>query len=411
MKRAPDPTLGEFHDSEHLELKRVPPRRVLIFGSVTHIWSDLFFALLVPLLPYIKEDLELSYSQVGLLRSFYSGSSALLQIPAGFLAETMGEFWMITIGNIWVSAGLIVMGIVPGFLTLIGSSVVAGVGGGTQHPLASSMVSRAYDSSGRSAAVGTVNFAGDIGKMMAPAVAASFVIAGGWRIAMWAVGIAGNIFFTFLIIFGRSFDPGKPEPHSQSASRNALTHDEKTSVSGFVVLTGIGILDSAARNAALIFFPFIMLGRSMGESEVVISLLLLFSGGAAGKYICGWLNDRTGTIPLIWLTKGGTSLLLLAALFAPSLLLWPIALVLGVGLNGTSSVLYATVAKFIPAHRRGRYYGYFYTTNEIGTIGAPLIYGLIADLLGLKSSIFIMAVLTSSILPTSLALKKHLVRT
>ena len=155
MKRAPDPTLGEFHDSEHLELKRVPPRRVLIFGSVTHIWSDLFFALLVPLLPYIKEDLELSYSQVGLLRSFYSGSSALLQIPAGFLAETMGEFWMITIGNIWVSAGLIVMGIVPGFLTLLGSSVVAGVGGGTQHPLASSMVSRAYDSSGRSAAVGT----------------------------------------------------------------------------------------------------------------------------------------------------------------------------------------------------------------------------------------------------------------
>lgn len=410
MKRDPDQTLNEFSNSGHIELKKTSPRRVLAFGSVTHIWNDLFFAMLIPLLPYIKEDLGLSYTQVGLLRSFYSGSSALLQIPAGFLAETIGEFWMIIGGNIWVAIGLVIMGIVPGFLTLLGSSVVAGLGGGTQHPLGSSMVSRAYESSGRSAAVGTVNFAGDIGKMIAPAAAALFVIVGGWRVAMWAVGLAGSIFMAILIVFKRSFDPGKPEIQNQSKSQKVLNSTEKESLSGFVVLTGIGILDSAARNAALIFFPFIMLERSMGESEVIISLFLIFSGGAAGKYICGWMDDRTGTIPLIWLTKGGTSLLLLAALFAPSLLLWPIALALGVGLNGTSSVLYAAVAKFVPARTRGRYYGYFYTTNQTGTIGAPLVYGLIADLLGLRNSIFVMSALTSTILPASLALKKHLVR-
>jgi fucose permease len=58
-----------------------------------HVWSDLFFALLVPLLPFIKEDMGLSFTQVGLLRSVFSGASAILQVPAGLLAESAGEFW------------------------------------------------------------------------------------------------------------------------------------------------------------------------------------------------------------------------------------------------------------------------------------------------------------------------------
>ena len=177
------------------------PRKVLAFGSVTHIWSDLFFALLIPLLPYIKNDLNLSYTQVGLLRSIYNGSSAVLQIPAGFLAENAGEFWMIIAGNMWESVGLIIMGIVPGFFSLLTASALGGLGGGTQHPLASSMVSRAYDSLGRSSAVGTVNFAGDIGKMCAPVIAAFFIFISGWRMAMWAVGIAGTVFMGIFVVF------------------------------------------------------------------------------------------------------------------------------------------------------------------------------------------------------------------
>jgi FSR family fosmidomycin resistance protein-like MFS transporter len=388
-------------------INKASPRKVLFFGSVTHIWSDLFFALLIPLLPYIKNDLNLTYTQLGLLRSIYSGSSAVLQIPAGFLAENTGEFWMIISGNMWVSLGLILMGIVPGFYSLLTASALGGLGGGTQHPLASSMVSRAYETTGRSSAVGTVNFAGDIGKMFAPIVAAFFIFLSGWRMALWAVGISGAVFMCIFVTFRRSFQPDKPDKINIQKIGNPEEVHEKENISGFVLLTCLGILDSAVRNATLILFPFILLERGMGEDQLVVALFLLFAGGASGKYICGWMNDRTGTISLIWLTKGGTVCILAASLFISPIFLWPIAIVLGIGLNGTSSVLYATVARFIPANLRPRYYGYFYTTNEIGTIGAPLLYGFIADLMGLRSSILIMSVVTSAILPSSLALKKH----
>ncbi|HIC48682.1 MAG TPA: MFS transporter, partial [Dehalococcoidia bacterium] len=110
-------TIGQdlsFRDQE-IEPRSIPPRRILLFGSTTHILSDLFFALLIPLLPTIKNDLHLSYTEIGLLRSAFSGASAILQIPAGFMAENFGEFWMLLGGNIWVSVGLIAMAIMPGF--------------------------------------------------------------------------------------------------------------------------------------------------------------------------------------------------------------------------------------------------------------------------------------------------------
>ena len=384
------------------------PQKVLIFGSAMHIWSDLFFALLVPLLPHIKEELNLSYTSIGLLRSVYSGSSAILQIPAGLVAESTGEFWMLLGGNIWVGLGLIVMAIVPGFLPLIGATALGGLGGGTQHPLASSMVSRAYDSAGRSTAVGTVNFSGDIGKMIAPIVAGLLVMLGGWRATMWIVGAAGSAFMCISVFTRRHFDMGKPLIEQSPEKWNRGESGNSSSIVGFIVLTGIGILDSATRSSILVFFPFIFMERGMGESEVGVALFLLFAGGAAGKYICGWLDDRTGTLPLIWATKGMTTVLLVSTIFVPSFVLWPLALILGVGLNGTSSVLYATVAKFIPTNKRARYYGLFYTTNEIGTVGAPLGYGLVADMLGLNRSLMTMGAITATILPASLALKRYL---
>jgi len=401
-------TLGQdiVGKNREMEPRSIPPRRVLLFGSTTHILSDLFFALLIPLLPTIKNDLQLSYTEIGMLRSAFSGASAVLQIPAGFLAEHVGEFWMLLGGNAWVSIGLIGMAVMPGFWSLISMTIIGGLGGGTQHPLASSMVSRAYESSGRSSAVGTVNFAGDLGKMLAPASAAGLLLFGTWRTALWVVGAIGLFFMAAGIPLKSKLDLGKPL--QQVSSSITEQNGSASKLSGFIVLTVIGILDNAVRNGALILFPFILIERGMTEGQITLMLFLLFAGGAAGKYVCGWLDERVGTIPLIWLTKGMTAALILSTLIAPAISLWPLALILGVGLNGTSSVLYATVAKFIPAQRRARYYGYFYTTNEIGTVGAPLAYGLIADQMGLRTSILIMGVVTSLILPASLALSKHL---
>ena len=386
-------------------------RRTLMFGSTMHVWSDLFFALLVPLLPFIKEDMGLSFTEVGLLRSVFSGASAVLQVPAGFLAESAGEFWLLIAGNVWVSVGLVAMALSPVFWALVVVSGIGGLGGGTQHPLASSMVSRAYDDKGRATAVGTVNFAGDIGKMIAPLVAGLIAVSMGWRATFMVVGLAGLAFMFASMLTRRTVDIGRPQSNPRMPQDHQSANDEAESkMAGFIALSGVGLLDSATRTSALVFLPFVMESKGMGAGQISAMLFLLFGGGAIGKYVCGWLGDRMGTLSLVWATKGLTAALLVTALFTPTLLMAPLMVLIGIGLNGTSSVLYATVAEFVPPGRRARFYGFFYTTNEVGTVVAPLAYGFVADLFSLRTTMLAMGAATAAILPASLTLRRHLER-
>ena len=369
-----------------------------------HVWSDLFFALLLPLLPSIKNDLGLTFFQVWLLRSMFSGATAILQIPAGFLAESVGEFWLLVLGNAWVAVGLIAMALSPVFIVLLAASFIGGLGGGTQHPLGSSLVSRAYDDRGRSTAVGTVNFAGDLGKMLAPLVAL-IAIPFGWRAVLWAVGIGGLLFMTLSIPLRRSVDIGKPVSKEQVEDCGS---GDNGRMGGFVMLSVVGFLDSATRGASLVILPFVMDAKGMGPGQISLMLILLFAGGAVGKYVVGWLGERFPTVSLIWGTKGLTAVLLMLSLATPALLLAPLMVVLGIGLNGTSSALYASVANLIPQRRRARFYGLFYTTNEVGTVLVPLIYGVVADMFGLNAAVIVMGLATMLILPVSLGLRSHL---
>lgn len=379
-------------------------RNTLVFASATHVWSDLFFAITVPLLPLIQSDpqLLLTYTQTGLLRSVQNGASAVLQVPAGYLGERTGEFWMLIGGNIWVAAGLVGVAAATTFPLLLTATMVAGLGGGTQHPLATSMVSRSHDARGRSTAVGTVNFAGDLGKLAAPALALLLAARYGWRGTLSAIGFAGLAFMALASLTRRAIVSGRPAVSTGGPVGQA---SESTDLRAFGTLSGVGFLDSGTRAAALAFLPFVMKDKGLGDEQVFVMLLFLLAGGAAGKFVCGWLDDRYGSISLIWGTKGLTALLLIASLAAPAYAIAPLMLVLGIGLNGTSSVLYAAVSAFIPSRRRATGYGYYYTATEVGGTLAPIFYGRVADVFSLRAAMIAMGVVTSLILPVSLALR------
>jgi FSR family fosmidomycin resistance protein-like MFS transporter len=389
------------------EASEVPVRRrrTLAFASATHVWSDLFYALLIPLLPIMREDpaLDLSYTEVGLLRTGFGTASVVLQVPAGFLAERWEEFWLLIAGNIWVGAGFLLMAALTSFVPLLAATVLGGLGGGTQHPLATSMVSRAYRDEGHSAAVGTVNFAGDIGKLLAPLVV---VIGLGWRSTMRLVGAAGIVFMALSMLTRRSVRPPRTDDAPVEGGSPSV-RDAAAPARGLFALGSIGFMDAATRTAALTFVPFVLADRGAGTREVLILLTLLLAGGAAGKYGCGWLDDRYGSMGLVWWTKGVTALLLLAILVTPVVSAPALMLVLGFGLNGTSSVLYAAVARFAPRDRRATTYGYYYTVTEASAI-APLIYGRIADMTNLRVTMMVMAAATALILPASLLVRRHL---
>lgn len=177
---------------------------------------------------------------------------------------------------------------------------------------------------------------------------------------------------------------------------------------GFTLLFAIGVLDTSVRMGLLLFLPFLLKAKGASLPTIGASLSLVFVGGAAGKFVCGWLGARLGVIGTVLITESGTAAGILALLLAPLEMCLFLLPLLGVMLNGTSSVPYGTVPDLTPAHRRERAFAVFYT----GTIGAgavaPILYGVLADRIGTVDATIAAAVTALLILPLALALAPHL---
>jgi MFS family permease len=120
--------------------------------------------------------------------------------------------------------------------------------------------------------------------------------------------------------------------------------------------------------------------------EIGLALSLLFAGGAAGKLVCGFLGGRLGVLPTVLITEGGTAATIMALLPLPLSTAFVLLPVIGLALNGTSSVLYGTVPELVPAQRRETAFGIFYTATIGARALSPVLYGIVGDAMGLSTT-------------------------
>jgi MFS family permease len=82
--------------------------------------------------------------------------------------------------------------------------------------------------------------------------------------------------------------------------------------------------------------------------------------------------------------------------------------VLGIALNGTSSVLYGTVADLVASDRRARSYAVFYTLGSGASARSPSISGIVSDWGGVPVALTIVGSVVFVTLPLTLALRRPL---
>src|SRR3989441_1437003 len=381
---------------------RTRARAVLAAAAGTHFLHDGFSDILYVLLPLWAAEFRLSFTQVGMIRTAYSGGMALFQIPAGFLAERWGERRLLVGGTVVTALGFVGAGWAGGFASLMAILLVAGLGSGVQHPLSCAIVSKAYETGPRRAALGTYNFAGDLGKVAVPAAVALAATAVGWRVAGAAYGLLGLaaavVLFVVLHHLGTA---GGGVPAVSRAGASWGIRDGR----GFGALAAIGMIDNATRTGFITFLPFALIAKGATVAGIGTALALLFAGGAAGKFACGLLAERVGVISTVVLTETATAVGILAVLAAPLPLALAALLPLGVALNGTSSVLYGTVADLVMPERRSRAYGLYYTLSIGSSSLAPVVYGLASDAAGVSATLTIVGLLVLVTIPLCLLLR------
>ncbi len=381
-------------------------RRAAAVACSAHALHDGYTDLIYVMLPIWQKEFGLGYAELGLLRGLFSGTMAAFQIPSGLIAERLGTAPMLALGTALAGTGYCLAGASAGFGLLVVALFIGGLGASVQHPLASSLMARAFSGPRSMKALGTYNFAGDIGKMTIPAATSLLLVVMSWRPALALLGGLGLLAAVAILVLTPRYGADAASPPAQRDGLGSAPGARHRFA--FPVLLSIGMLDSATRMGFLLFLPFVLTAKGASVPVVGLALTLVFAGGAAGKLVCAFVGARIGAIATVWLTEGLTALGIAALLplgLEAALLLLP---VIGAALNGTSSVLYGSVPDVVRLERRARAFSVFYT----GTIGlgalAPVLYGVLGDAIGVPTALIVVAAIVLLTLPLSLVLKPAL---
>jgi MFS family permease len=380
--------------------------RVLWVACGVHALHDGLTDTLYLLLPLWQTQFALNYAAIGILRALYAGAMAGFQVPVAKIAPRIGGARLLAAGTAVAAIAYLLLGASSSVAMLALALLLGGIGSSTQHPIASSLVAAAYEGPHSRGALGTYNFAGDLGKMALPSMTACLIAVMSRRSTASVIGLIGLLGAGSILL---SLRPVSSPVRAPSRHDRGKTHGHiKLSGNGFLLLLAIGVIDSATRMGFLTFLPFLLRSKGAGLPEIGLALTLIFAGGAAGKLVCGFLGARLGVLPTVLITEGATAagiLVLLPLPIGAALALLPI---IGVALNGTSSVLYGTVPDLVTVEHRESAFGIFYT----GTIGAgalaPALYGLFSDAIGLIPAMLLVAAVVLLTLPLAWQLTRVL---
>ena len=389
-------------ESASANAARSEERRAMGVACGAHALHDGYTDLVIVMLPIWQAEFALSYAAVGTLRGVLAGTMASFQIPAGYLSERLGTPLVLAGGTALAGLGYCLALFTGSFASLIVVLFLVGLGASTQHPLGSSLVAHAFAGARSLKALGTYNFSGDLGKMAVPAAGALLVTMLPWRTTLALIGSIGLVVAVAVLVL---------TPRYRTESATAKIDEREATASGwgpFYALLGIDVIDSATRMGLLTFLPLLLTAKGASLPTVGFALMLVFAGGAAGKLACAWIGARIGVVATVWLTEGLTALGILALLVLPLELVLVLLPVIGVALNGTSSVLYGSVPLLVAPQARTRAFSIFYTLGIGSGALAPIFYGMIGDAIGLPLTLMLVAAIVLLTLPLVLLIKGRL---
>src|SRR5271157_3315562 len=115
--------------------------RSFILGSLpwfimAHFAHHLLTALPGPLLPAIRSEFHLNYTQASLVTTVFALAGGAAQLPSGWFADRFSPFLLIGIGTLGVAVGGILVGLSQTYIMLLACLLLMGLMTGGYHPAA-----------------------------------------------------------------------------------------------------------------------------------------------------------------------------------------------------------------------------------------------------------------------------------
>jgi MFS family permease len=381
---------------ETIDTRRPAYLRVVGAVSAAHFVSHYYILVLAPLLPFVRAEYGVSYTEIGLALTAFNTVSAALQTPAGFLVDRLGARRLLIGGLVLGACAFIVAGLVHSFWLLVAMFALAGLGNTVYHPADYAMLSQHVPSARIGQAFSVHTFAGMLGSAVAPPTLLMMHALWGWRGAFVGAGVVG---FAVAALLALLREEAAAAPPAAKPAETALPGGWRVLASMPILLnllffTLLAMVSSAIYTYSVPAFA-ILYGTPVpiGNAALTGNLLLSAIGVLAG----GLLVVRTARHGLV--AGAGLAAMALFTVLLGEVDLGTIGLIAAMSAAGFFAGMIMPSRDMIvraatPPGSFGKVFGFVTTGFNLGGIVSPLLFGAIMDRGSPRLMFLIVAALT-----------------
>lgn len=359
------------------------------------------------LLPFIREDLGLTYTEAGSIITVFHAASFSANVGSGAVVDITGQRVLTQVASLIIGgAALAAVGIAEGVWALAGLVVFIGLTNNLWHPAAIAFLSRAYPES-RGYALSIHTLGASFGDTLAPLAAGGLLVWFSWQGAASANALpVFAVALALFVILGRhekatashAGDTEKMSVRAYLSGLGGLFKDR--GVVGLCIMAGFR---SMCQNGLMVYVPM-LLKNVFGFGPVLLGMALtaMQVGGMIGGPVAGTLSDKMGRQPVVLGGLAATTAVVFAVTMIdePALLIAAIA-VLGCTLFAVRPVIHGWAMDLTPDHMHGSAISLLFGTQSAFSMVVPIVGGLIADywgvaavFYGLAAAMFVATVIT-----------------
>ncbi|HET7670209.1 MAG TPA: MFS transporter [Burkholderiales bacterium] len=360
--------------------------RIISLVALGHAMSHFLQLVLAPLFPMIREEIGVSYAQLGLVLMVFFALSALLQPVAGFVVDRVGGRVVLLAGLALMVVGTGVMSFANGPAMLFIGAAISGTGNAVFHPADFSILNACVTQKRLGHAFSSHGVAGMLGYAAAPVFSAAIGAAYGWQNALLA---AAALCFVVLLLLGANaalfVTPQTSKKREGPIDARVLLALPVLMCLAFFTLhsAALGALQQFGVAAMKEYFT---VGTGLASAALTAYIL----GSAAGMLAGGFVAARFSRHDLVAASGFGVAsfnALLIALGLIPGVALPVVLAISGMAVGVTYASRDLIVRAATPPGATGRVFGFVYSGLDLGSLATPVLCGWLMDN-GLPQGIF-----------------------